>query len=1702
MKRAIISFLIVITMIFANLFGIVFFIQKEGLKDSFDDFVEKNEVPEPLIEAEENQQHVLSSELGNIEKEDQIPWHLLPKDRNPSARLFLEQSSVGIEFKLPKMTIEQTVEGEIIHLEDGNSLLEPGKPLVPDCRIYVAVPPDSKVVYIKVVEKKSHVLEGYHEIAPYVPQTLDGEYISVEPDPEIYSSSDFFPSSFYEVSGPEKLRHLDALEVVLYPIRVQPALGAVEVFDLLRVYIELETETGEEMLPPSVLMDDSLDRVILDSIANPDDVTFCSSLKDISYHATRAPSTIYHTMGFHGSVSVIHPVKDDTTGNVGGVALLHEDDSQFYVAEAQKTMYIDGFDIGEAESSATLEYAMLHLQYKGTDGYNGSSKVRWALEGEVLQETNIQPTDQDGLESNECTYDLLDHPNSPNVVSDITDLDVEFSENGTGGGSKDIPFDYIWIEFAYREELTGDSDYLIITSLRYADELRPLAEWKTSRLGIDTQVYDLEWINVTCDGINPKERIHDFIQSMFENYNVEWVLLGGDELVIPADISVYDSYYADVVGFTRPDMAIGRLPTHNDAEMEGMVKDILAHQRDLRPWKRNMYLLGTNIFSTGDGRHDMKYLKDNYLDGHDLTYWEDYEVENNITRSRTIDTYNIGMGASTITGHGAKYGWYMDNGTQNFFNKDDVEDDLNNSDKRGFVWSITCSSGGFVGSYVCIGEMWLVARDGGGIGYIGAAEIAFSSPSDALNRAFWRAYDEMLNAKEDPTQGMAHFRAMNTNYYAIYNLFGDPQIGLTIADPNIDVDVGYFDAGNFVEQMGFDQGEQATFKTDIQYPFSALPKGVHINLTVQNEKGDVYFLNEVYYADPEDLEEVIFWNWTVPFGATAGIYNISMRIYNTSQGWEFIYENETYFFVDYDASLIWVEQVNSVVVEGDTVTYRIHIDNFIEPIPTAKVWVQLEGRDYFPYTTPFNYSGSNTTAIPTGSDFVVEIKIPVLEPGTYNVTAGLHIDWALMDSEKGDETEARGIRILEVTFNHPLYFREDTATISYYYFACTGVRADATLDVVDQTNQFYGAYDFLNGMNWLNFTWTVPKYLQNGTYDIDLDITGLGRTLETNSQKMRVVLIREILDKGENWLIPMQQIDGGWEESDVVFIPGSNRNDTARAMQALLWSGVNPSEPAIQEAANFVEMGLDLTYPGEVDELAQIIWGLVDAGRGSSQIVQDSASIFRRMQNWVYEPENWTACFSGNTNDTWLVNISGYDENEVLQYWEKYNGTFENMDPLFVNFTVLPQTVKLNVTINSSALGIGPALLFSPLDYVNPIAWDALWVDDHWGSGDGIEWNCSMSEEIDFDRGWGRKKGMPSIAGFTAWGIIGLLQSGSLGPFEIESLYTGIQWLLENQSADGSWYPRTEDGFMFGGGYIYPQNIVGNYVDDTIQNTALPVIALVMNGTVGQAVDDAVEWLKLQQIEDGSYPYNPWPWAYRINLVSTAHTLRALTRAGYTFELSSSYVREAARWLCASQDNHSGNWDTEQNYTRTTADAMMALAFLKYNRSLDLEPGWNLVSMDLIPTDTSLTEVLGSIYGDYDVVEWYNSTDKTDFWKLYQVTKPPFMNDLNEINLEMGFWVNITNPGGTVFWYIGSEPTRDQEIALHPGWNMVGYPSMNNRDRTWALNNILFGVDVDSIWTYDATTQKWEEIEGSDNFEIGKGYWIYANVEKDWKVPL
>jgi hypothetical protein len=168
--------------------------------------------------------------------------------------------------------------------------------------------------------------------------------------------------------------------------------------------------------------------------------------------------------------------------------------------------------------------------------------------------------------------------------------------------------------------------------------------------------------------------------------------------------------------------------------------------------------------------------------------------------------------------------------------------------------------------------------------------------------------------------------------------------------------------------------------------------------------------------------------------------------------------------------------------------------------------------------------------------------------------------------------------------------------------------------------------------------------------------------------------------------------------------------------------------------------------------------------------------------------------------------------------------------------------------------------------------------------------------------------------------------------------------------------------------------------------------------------------------------------------------------------------------------------------------------------TLTLHPGWNLISLPCIQTVSDIESVFSSISGSYDAVQYYDPYDVNDPWKHYHVNKPSCMNDLHQIQNNMGIWIHITESEDVLFEVPGVLPTEGQSVTLEPGWNLVGYPKLSISGRTEGLNNTEFGTHINRIMYFDRNSENWYNLAVDDIFEVGRGYWIYALTSHEWRL--
>ncbi len=180
--------------------------------------------------------------------------------------------------------------------------------------------------------------------------------------------------------------------------------------------------------------------------------------------------------------------------------------------------------------------------------------------------------------------------------------------------------------------------------------------------------------------------------------------------------------------------------------------------------------------------------------------------------------------------------------------------------------------------------------------------------------------------------------------------------------------------------------------------------------------------------------------------------------------------------------------------------------------------------------------------------------------------------------------------------------------------------------------------------------------------------------------------------------------------------------------------------------------------------------------------------------------------------------------------------------------------------------------------------------------------------------------------------------------------------------------------------------------------------------------------------------------------------------------------------------------------------AFQSLNIGQANPPIPLVPGWNLISFPYMVSDTQIEKVLGSISERYQEVLAYDPLEETQKWRHCSSVKTQDLNQLSDLDNSMGFWIKIADSGVADLIISGDSPVGSKDMDLKAGWNIVGYPSTTSRLRDNALNNLLYGSDIQIIQWYDAATGTYRTLGSGDSMVATRGYMVYANQDCTWTV--
>lgn len=147
-------------------------------------------------------------------------------------------------------------------------------------------------------------------------------------------------------------------------------------------------------------------------------------------------------------------------------------------------------------------------------------------------------------------------------------------------------------------------------------------------------------------------------------------------------------------------------------------------------------------------------------------------------------------------------------------------------------------------------------------------------------------------------------------------------------------------------------------------------------------------------------------------------------------------------------------------------------------------------------------------------------------------------------------------------------------------------------------------------------------------------------------------------------------------------------------------------------------------------------------------------------------------------------------------------------------------------------------------------------------------------------------------------------------------------------------------------------------------------------------------------------------------------------------------------------------------------------------QEIALSAGWNLVSLNVVPSSYAVDSVFGGINS---VLQIKNET------RSYAPEQPMYLNTLATLAPGEAYWVNLSSPATLTVQGPVIDPSAIP-ISLKAGWNLVAYLPENALPVATALSSI-------SAWLQEVRYFGDSYVPGSarnalTQLEPGKGYWI------------
>jgi hypothetical protein len=164
-----------------------------------------------------------------------------------------------------------------------------------------------------------------------------------------------------------------------------------------------------------------------------------------------------------------------------------------------------------------------------------------------------------------------------------------------------------------------------------------------------------------------------------------------------------------------------------------------------------------------------------------------------------------------------------------------------------------------------------------------------------------------------------------------------------------------------------------------------------------------------------------------------------------------------------------------------------------------------------------------------------------------------------------------------------------------------------------------------------------------------------------------------------------------------------------------------------------------------------------------------------------------------------------------------------------------------------------------------------------------------------------------------------------------------------------------------------------------------------------------------------------------------------------------------------------------------------------------LTGGWNLISLPVVPFDTSIDNVLAALAYPYDLLSVWHYDPCEDEWLVYGEGHT----SLKTMEAGKAYWIRMRYPdeqhpdpavSGTypyALWVFGTRrpmpPSLPSSYNVCAGWNMVGFTSTEAMAPTDYLSSFS-PSEYGTVYGWDPVLANW--VSNPAKLVPGRGYWI------------